>query len=194
MNTQLIKEIGSKLMLIGAVTFFGGFGLRMTGSTIEYGEKRQFAKEEMKLAEAESIRNREARDQQNHDISAKKDELWLRRIEKMNNSEFAKYAAEAKAKVNDEVIRKAKNDISKKELECTSKIMEIENDCSTKVKEAADKYYEMKKKYDELNALFKEKDDVLDAKKSLEKLAEKKKDTNKEMQDVAESISKLLGV
>ena len=72
--------------------------------------------------------------------------------------------------------------------------MEIENDCSTKVKEATDKYYEMKKKYDELNALFKEKDDVLDAKKSLEKLAEKKKDTNKEMQDVAESISKLLGV
>lgn len=194
MNTQLIKEIGSKLMLIGAVTFFGGFGLRMTGATIEYGECRQFAREEKRFAEAESVANEELREQERHSIDMEKDKVWINKINHMNDKEFAKYYAEYEAKANNDVINKAKNDISLKELECNTKMMEIENDCSAKVKDATNKYYEMKKKYDDLNSLFKEKDDILDAKESLEKLEAKKKSTDKEMKDVADRISKLLGV
>lgn len=192
MNTQLMREIGRKMMLVGGVIFTGGFGIECVcyicdkhdaKAVIAKESAEKKAKLELDVLEAEKLAKEEA---------ANKDMAMTARLQTMDQDAFAKYRAELTTKANADVISKAERMVSEADakivdirLECEEKINSVKAECLARIDKANRTKDEAVKKYEAIQKLFTNRDEVLEAKKALD--AAKK--ANKEKQEALSKIS-----
>ena len=117
----------------------------------------------------------------------------------MDDEAFAKYHAEQIAKANDTVIKDAERtkkdaeaEIVKVRLETKEKINRIREECLKKVEAADKKRDDALEKYDAINTLFTNKDEILRAKEALDAAVEKDKRNKEDRDELLESIKAML--
>lgn len=195
MKTVRLKENGKKLMAVGGTIFFGGFGMFTVAGIVERSEKKIMRQEELFQREKKLMEERNAKECARLAAEEAKNNALASQIAVMDKKEFAKFKADADAKASKEAIEQAKTIrkeaeeiVSKMKLECSRRIIDMEADCAKKVEDATEKYMDARKKADDIEKLFNNKDEILRAQKKLEKLAKKK---SEEERDYSELIEKL---
>ena len=128
-----------------------------------------------------------------------KDHAYCLKINQMDDEAFAKYHAEQVAKANDTVIKDAERtkkdaeaEIVKMRLETKEKINRIREECLKKVEVADKKRDDALEKYDAINTLFTNKDEILRAKEALDAAVEKDKRNKEDRDELLESIKAML--
>lgn len=199
MKTMKLKENGKKLMVVGGFIFFGGAGMVTVGSIIDHGEKKVMRYEELFQKEKILMEKRNAKECARLAAEEAKDSALAKQISRMDKKEFAKFKAEADAKVSKEAIEEAKtlkkeaeNTVAQMKLESSRRVMDMESECARKVEEATEKYMEAKKKADDIERMFTNKDEVLRAQRTLEKLTKKKAEEERDYSELIEKLEDLL--
>lgn len=188
MNTKKIKEIGKWMMIIGSSVFTAGAGCYWAASHVERKEDKLIHEQKMHRIEEERLK-----------AETEKDHAYCLKINQMDDEAFAKYHAEQVAKANDTVIKDAERtkkdaeaEIVKVRLETKEKINRIREECLKKVEAADKKRDDALEKYDAINTLFTNKDEILRAKEALDAAVEKDKRNKEDRDELLESIKAML--
>lgn len=172
MNTKILRKVGYILIGTGITLFLGGVGCCTFANVIDLDKHTLQVSKEKEDIELETKR---IESQMSKDLQEK--------IHNMDPDTFAKYKAEKEAKLSKEAELK----VIQTKNECADKINEIRLECERKVsdaKETADKYIE---KYNNLEKLFVNKDEILAAKESIKK-ATMQSEKAKEATDKARTL------
>lgn len=195
MNTKRIKEIGKWMMVIGGTIFTAGAGTYFSAHFVEKREEKQIHKTKLnRIEEEERIKNIELRKIES-EAKAEKDKAYAKQLEVMDKESFAKFHAERVAVANQSVLDKASRIQKESEaavvqakLDCKDEIAKIREECLKKIEEANEARDEAVEKYEAINTLFINKNEVLEAKEALD-LQEKQ---NKAVTDLINELKKTM--
>lgn len=199
MNTKKIKEIGKWMMIIGSSIFTAGAGCYWAAGHIERKEDKLIHEQKMhRIEEEEHVKVLKLKEEKLK-AETEKDHAYCLKINQMDDESFAKYHAEQVAKANDTVIKDAERtkkdaeaEIVKVRLETKEKINRIREECLKKVEAADKKRDDALEKYDAINTLFTNKDEILRAKEALDAAVEKDKRNKEDRDELLESIKAML--
>ncbi len=175
-NTTTVKEIGKAMMIIGGAIFGVGFSATSVCWLIEYKAAKNEHKLDLLTEETKALEKKHCLEAERIIAETKKDDILAEKIAAMDKKEFAKYQAEATAKASEEAIAKA-NDILAK---ANNDISAMKLECSEKVSKAVQEANEATTKYNNLLSEYKNRDEVLKAKKEIDnflKASESQKET-----------------
>ena len=199
MNTKKIKEVGKWLMVAGGSIFTSGAGCYFVGNYIERKEEKYVHRVNMNRIEEEDRISTLKLKEEKMKAEAEKDRQYCLKINQMNNDEFAKFHAENVAKANDEVIKDAervkmesKTEMIKLRLKCNEQIDKIREECLKKIESANKERDEAVEKYEAIDTLFTNKNEILKAKYALEKAIQEDKETKSNKEELLENIKDLL--
>ena len=199
MNTKKIKEIGKWMMIIGSSIFTAGAGCYWAASHVERKEDKLIHERKMHQIEEEERAKVLKLKEEKLKAETEKDHAYCLKINQMDDEAFAKYHAEQIAKANDTVIKDAERtkkdaeaEIVKVRLETKEKINRIREECLKKVEVADKKRDDALEKYDAINTLFTNKDEILRAKEALDAAVEKDKRNKEDRDELLESIKAML--
>lgn len=193
------KEVGNVLMIVGASAFAAGLGINITSDLVERHNRNKVLKIEK---QNEAIRF----EKEEHDsiilknrAAAEREDLYKQKLLSMSDKEFAKHHAEATAKASTEALEEAnrikKNSeiaINTTKLECSDKIAEIQKICTERVEKAAALQAEAEKKYNDIDKLFYNRKEVLEARDELRNLIKKESKTSDDKEEILKRIERLL--
>lgn len=199
MNTAKIREIGNWMMLIGASIFTAGAGACLVANHIDKKEiNREHDAKMLKMKEEEFAKESEIK-QKAMLAASEKHRLYSEKIREMDSKDFAKFHAENVARANKDVVEKANRikrdseaEIAKVRLECKDEIDKIREQCLKRIEDADKRRDEAVSKYEAINTLFSNKDEVLKAKELLEEIIKKDEKTKSDKEELLDSIKTLL--
>lgn len=199
MNTKRVKEIGKWMMVIGGTIFTAGAGTYFSARFVEKREESQIHKVKMaRIEEEERIKNLELKKQES-DAKAAKDRAYAEQLANLDREAFSKHHAENTARANQSVLDKAHRiekeaeaKAVKTKLECTEEIERVRSECLRKIEEANKKRDEALKKYEAIDTLFTNKNEILKAKESLDAAVKANKNTKEEHDELLKNLEKLL--
>lgn len=199
MNTKSIKEIGKWMMVTGGTIFTSGAGFYFVGNYIERREETRAHKAKMDQMEEESrVRTLKLKEEQIK-AETEKNKAYTEQLKNMDQKMFAKVHAD-KVAMADEKVRKeaervkkeAEATVTKTRLECNEAINKIREECLRKIEAADKKRDEAIEKYETIDTLFTNKNEILKAKEALEAIAQKDKETKDDKEALLEDIKALL--
>lgn len=170
MDTNKILKVGHVLMAVGGSIFSGGVGLCLTARIIDRRSAKAIAEQSKLDISVESAKRKALLEEEAISAQAEKDRIYSEKLSKMDKNQFAKHHAEANAKASEDAIFKAKQMVSDAE----KKLAEAEQACTQKITEAIKSQTDAERKYNELLKEYKNRDEVLEAKKKLDDLAKAK--------------------
>lgn len=164
MKLETFRGVGRTMMVVSIGLFTAGLGIELGCSWFESKDHKaelNIKKEEAKIKAIETKRQA--------------DELYLERVRNMNDSEFAKYHAEAVAVANERVMkeaedirRKAESELVEVKLSCQNKIDEVKAECLSRVQKANRNAEKAAENYKAIKSLFDNQDEILEAKKAID--------------------------
>lgn len=199
MDTEKIKEIGKWMMVVGGTIFTSGAGCYWVAGHIERKEEKKIHQTKLdRIAEEERIKDIKMREElAKADVEAK--EAYSKRLNEMDQETFAKFHADRVAKANDDVrkeadrVRKnAEAEVTQVRLECKEEINRIREECLKKIEAADKKRDDAVAKYEAIDTLFTNKDEVLKAKEALDVAVKKDKKAKDDKEELLEGIKDLL--
>lgn len=187
-------------MVTGGTIFTSGAGCYFVGHYIEHNEEKCVHRVEMdRIEEEDRIKTLKLKEEKMK-AEAEKDRLYCLKINQMNEDEFAKFHAENVAKANDKVIKEAERvkkatetEMVNVRLQCNEEVNKIREECLKKVEAADKKRDEAVEKYEAINTLFTNKNEILKAKEALEQVVQNDKKTKDDKEELLENIKELLG-
>lgn len=188
MERSTIKTIGKWLMVIGAGAFTAGAGVNFACACMDRVDSHTEHINRLNKIEEDKERNKAAL--MLADSEAKR--VYAEKVTAMNSDDFARYHAERVAKVNKEVADRANASVVNTKLKCEETINEIRSECIKKIEEANKQRDDAVKKYESINYLFTNKDEIVEAKKALESAVKVNNDLKKNKEELMESIKDLL--
>lgn len=198
MNTTVLKEASKYLMIGGATIFTCGFGMNFACNMVEKKELRLAHYERTNRLQEEATAKKALLEQDALVAATERDKEYTKKLMNMNQTDFAKFHAAETAKANDDVLLKAESIRKKAEaevvhvkMECTDTIEAIKAECLAKIAEANKKRDEALEKYNQIDSLFTNKNDILRAKEALEAAARKDEKLKSDKEDLMNAIKEL---
>lgn len=199
MTIENIKNVGVAAMLIGGTLFTGGLGTILVCDGIECHRKELERQELVQQAKEEA-------DAKKLQLSVSSKEAELRTKERrealfneMDADAYAEFLAKENAKASEEAIAKAnairanaEAELSKVRLECTDKITSMSTEYSAKVLAAENAKNEAIAKYNEINSLFTNRDEILKVKREIEELKKASSNANATSEELNKKLSSLV--
>ena len=108
-NTETFKKIGGYLMIAGGTIFTAGFGMFFISRKIEKSELKKATDEQIAEIKAQKALEQAELEKERKLAQIEKDRAFTARLNAMDQTEFARYRADATARANDEVMAKAEN-------------------------------------------------------------------------------------
>ncbi len=199
MNTETFKKVGGYLMIVGGTLFTAGFGMHFISRRVEKSELKKATEEACARIDIEKAERNAELEKERKIAQIEKDRAFTARLNEMDKDAFAKYRADATARANDEVLAKAENirreaesKVAKMKMELSDTITKLRNECYEKVTAAEKKRDEAVEKYEAIDKLFTNKNDILKAKEQLEEIAEKQEKQKATKEELLNSINDLL--
>lgn len=199
LNTTTMKEISKYMMITGAAIFTCGLGINLSCRYVEKKELDILHKKNMLEIKEQEYSKQLLLEEKETAARTEKDILYAEKLRTMNKTEFAKFHAEATARANEDVIRKAEDvrrqaelDISQARITCDEKITRIQNDCLRKIEEANKKRDEAVQKYEAIDNLFTNKKEILKAKEALDAAIKKDQKSKEDKEELLKSIKDIL--
>lgn len=198
MNTETFKTVGRYMMIAGGTLFLGGFGMDFFARRADKAKLKAETDAEISRIKIERAKTDAELNEQSRRQRLEEQALLTERMRLMDKDTFARYQAEATAKASADALAKA-NDIRRDaeskvaamKIEMQETITKLRDECAEKISKAEAKRDEAVEKYEAIDRLFTNKNDILKAKEKLEKIAaasEKQKETKNE---IIESINSL---
>lgn len=199
MNTEKIAMIGRDMMMVGAAAFLGGLGICGVCTGIDNHKYNKIRKREALILEEKRRDELNVAKKLEAEAVAEREKAYSFRLQNMSDKDFAKHHAECVAKANDEVIKTAdrkvqdmRSELTQVKLDCTDKIAKANADCLAKVEKAQKEAEEARKRYDEIDKLFTNKNDILRAKAELERLTRREQDSKEDKDELLNKLEKML--
>lgn len=174
MNTRKIKDVGKWMMVVGCTIFTSGAGCYFVGGFIEQKEEERIHKIKLKCIEEEKIK-----------AETEKDKVYTERLKNMDQKAFAEFHADRVSMANEKVMKEAER--LKKEAE--AEVIRVRLECNEKADKKRDDAIQ---KYEAINALFTNKNEILKAKEALDDIIQKDKKTKDDKEDLLENIKEML--
>ncbi len=183
-----IHEISKWLMIIGGSIFTAGAGMNFICNRVE-------RKELKKLQELEDRQIRH----ENEQLKIEEKQIYNQKLQEMDKDIFAKYHAEQIAKADKKVIedanrikRESEAEVLKTKIDCSDEIDRIRRECLEKVEAANAKRDEAVRKYEAIDTLFTNKNEIIKAKESLDKALRKDEKAKEDKEELLKDIKRLI--
>lgn len=198
-NTTEIKEISKWMMVVGAGIFTCGAGLNLTCNHLEKKEAKAIHnKKMMEIEETELVEMRHLEEEATRAKTAK-DNLYSEKLRTMDQETFAKFHAENVAKANKDILdeaerikKEANATVVSTKLECNEKIDILRAECLSKIEEANKKRDEAIEKYNAIDKLFYNRNEVLKAKEALDAAVKKDQKAKDDKEELLKSLKDIL--
>lgn len=199
MNTEMFKKVGGYLMIAGGTIFTAGFGMHFVARRVEKAALKKDTDAQLAAIEIKKSLDHAELEKERKLAQIEKDREYTKRLQSMNQTEFAKFRAEATARANEEALakaddirREAEAKVAKMKMELTDTITKLREECADKIAKAEKKRDEAVEKYEAIDRLFTNKNDILRAKEQLEKVARAQETQKEKKEELINSINNLL--